>query len=71
LPPQNTNAPPPQQGQNVVASPNPTTDDSKTTATVEPGAVSGSKVQPAKSTTAAPMKKTTRPKRKRKRTHDD
>ena len=63
-PTQNTNAP--QQEQHVIASPNPTIDDSKTTV-VEPGKVSGTKVQPATSTTAAPIKKkATPPKRKRK-----
>ena len=58
---------PQQQEQHVIASPNPTINDSKTTA-IEPGKVSGTRVQPATSTTAAPMKKrTTRPKRKRTR----
>jgi hypothetical protein len=62
-PPQNTNQP---QGQHVVASPNPTIDDSKPTA-AEPGEVTGTKAQPANPSTthAAPMKKAARPKRKR------
>lgn len=68
-PPQNTNAQ--QQEQHVIASPNPTVDDSKTT-TIEPGKISGTRVQPATSTTAAPMKKkATRPKRRRKTTRND
>lgn len=70
MPPQNTNAPPPptqqQQQQHVIASPNPTIDDSKTTAPAAPGKVTATKVQPATSATSAPMKKTTKPKRKRK-----
>lgn len=66
-PPQNTNAPsPPQEEQHVIASPNPTIDDSKTTATVEPGKISGTKIRPAAAATAAPMKKATKPKRRRK-----
>ena len=70
-PPQNTNAQPPPPGQHPSVPPNPTIDDSKTTATVEPGTVSGTKVQPAAAKTAAPLKKATRPKRKRKTTHND
>ena len=62
-PTQNTNAQ--QQEQHVIASPNPTIDDSKTT-TIEPGKLPGTKVQPAAGTTAAPMK-TTKPKPKPKR----
>jgi hypothetical protein len=62
-PPQHTNAQP--QEQHVIASPNPTIDDSKTT-TVEPGKISGTRVQPATTTAAAPMKKKAiRPKRRR------
>lgn len=61
MPPQNAQ----QQEQHVIASPNPTVDES-TTSTVEPGKVSVTRIQPAASTTAAPMKKATRPKRKRK-----
>jgi hypothetical protein len=64
MPTQNTNAQQ-QQEQHVIASPNPTIDDSKTTATVEPGKVTAAKVQPT-ATTAAPMKKAKKPKRKRK-----
>jgi hypothetical protein len=63
-PPQNTNAQPPQE-QHVIASPNPTIDDSKTT-TIGPGKISGTKVQPAAAATAKPLKKkATRPKRRR------
>ena len=54
-----------QQEQHVVASPNPTIDDGKTTA-VEPGKVTVRHVTPDTATTAAPMKKATRPKRKHK-----
>ncbi|HEX7314277.1 MAG TPA: hypothetical protein VF297_10160 [Pyrinomonadaceae bacterium] len=64
---QTTNTmPKPPQEQHVIASPNPTVDDSKTTTLVEPGKVTGTRVQPATTTTSAPMKKATRPKRKRK-----
>lgn len=71
MPTQNTNATPPPQEQHVIASPNPTIDDSKTTVTVEPGKVSGTKVRPTNSTTAAPLKKKpTRHKRRHTRTHD-
>ena len=63
-PPPHANTPPP-EGQHVIASPNPTVDDSKTTTTVEPGKVSGTKVQPAASNTTAPMKKATKSKRRR------
>ena len=65
-PTQNTNAPP-----QPAVPPNPTIDDSKTTATVEPGTVSGTKVQPTATNTAAPLKKATKPKRKHKTTHHD
>jgi hypothetical protein len=54
-----------QQGQQVIASPNPTIDDSKTTA-AEPDEITATKIQPATNTTAAPMKKATRPKRRQK-----
>jgi hypothetical protein len=57
---------PPQQEQHVIASPNPTVDDSRTT-TIEPGKISGTKVHPATTQTAAPLKKKTTP-RKRRRT---
>jgi hypothetical protein len=68
-PTQNTNAPP--QEQHVIASPNPTVDDSKTPA-IAPGKISGTKAQPATNTTAAPLKKkATRPKRRRTAAHDD
>jgi hypothetical protein len=67
-PPQNTNAQPTPEQHGVVP-PNPTTDDSKTSTLVEPGKVSGTKVQPAANTTAAPLKKKkTRSKHKRTRT---
>ena len=48
---------PRRQERQAVASPNPTIDDSKTTAAAEPGELTGTKVQPATATTAAPMKK--------------
>jgi hypothetical protein len=51
-----------QQEEHVIASPNPTVDDSKT-ATIEPGKISSARVQPASATTAAPMKK--KPRRRR------
>jgi hypothetical protein len=54
---------PRQQERHVVASPNPTIDDGKPPA-ARPGEVSGTKVRPATTTTAAPMKKAARPKRK-------
>lgn len=71
VPTQNTNTPPPPE-QHVIASPNPTIDDSKTTATVEPGKVSGAKVRPAHTGTTAPLKKkkATRHKRKHTRKRD-
>ena len=62
MPPQNTQ--PPQQEQHVIASPNPTIDDSKP-APVEPGKVTSASIQPASATTAAPMKPAAKPKRKR------
>jgi len=67
-PPQNTKQP---EEQHVIASPNPTIDDSKTTADAEPGEVTGTKVQPAAATTAAPMKKAVRPRRKRTKPRTD
>lgn len=70
MPPQKTNAPPTpeqqQQQQHVIASPNPTIDDSKTTIAADPGTVTATKAQPATATTSAPMKKAVKPKRKRK-----
>ena len=66
-PTQNTDA---QPQQHVIASPNPTIDDSRTTAP-EPGTLPGTKVEPAAATTAAPMKKASKPKRRRKTTHKD
>ena len=62
MPTQNPN----QQERHAVASPNPTVDDGKTTAAAEPGELMGTKVRPAATTTAAPMKKAAGPKRKRK-----
>ncbi|MET0646614.1 MAG: hypothetical protein ABW208_08325 [Pyrinomonadaceae bacterium] len=56
-----------QQEQHVVASPNPTIDDSKSTA-IDPGKVTSAPVQPDATATAAPMKPTAKPKPKRKRT---
>jgi hypothetical protein len=67
-PPQKTNA---QQEQHVIASPNPTVDDSKTTV-VEPGKISGTQVQPATNTTNTPLKKkASRSRHKRKRPRTD
>ena len=54
-----------QQERHVVASPNPTIDDSKS-ASVEPGKVTVERVEPTTATTAAPMKKTAKSKSKRK-----
>jgi hypothetical protein len=65
--PQQNNAGAPTQQQHVIASPNPTVDDSKTPAATEPAKTDAAKVQPAQTTTAAPMK-TTKPKSKRRRT---
>ena len=66
MPQQDTNTPE-QQEQHVVASPNPTIDDSKST-TVEPGEVTSTPVQPDAAATAAPMKPAATPEPKRKRT---
>ena len=63
MPRQETNTQ--QQEQHVVASPNPTIDDSKSTS-VEPGKVTVERVEPNTATTAAPMKKATKSKSKRK-----
>ena len=52
---------------NVVASPNPTIDDSKTKASDAPKTVEGTPVQPDATTTGAPMK-TTKSKKKHRRT---
>jgi hypothetical protein len=55
------------QQEGHIASPNPTVDDSKTPTTLGPKNVTVNKVQPATTTTAAPLKKTTaKPKSKRK-----
>lgn len=64
MPPQKTDQ---QQEQHVIASPNPAIDDSRPAA-VGAGKVTAGKVEPATSTTAAPMKKATKPKRRRART---
>ena len=62
---------PRQQERHVIASPNPTIDDSKTTAS-EPGQLTGTKVRAATTTTAAPMKKkAARPRRKRTKSRTD
>ena len=55
MPQQQDKNTPEQQEQHVVASPNPTIDDSKTTA-IEPGQVTSAPVQPDVTATAAPMK---------------
>lgn len=52
-----------QEEEHIIASPNPTIDDSKTT-DVGHGEISSTRVQPVSATTAAPMKEeATRPKR--------
>ena len=63
MPQQDTNTPQ-QQGQHVVASPNPTIDDSKSTA-VEPGQVTSAPVRPDVTATAAPLKPGATPEPKR------
>jgi hypothetical protein len=63
---QNTNAQPTQT--HVVASPNPTIDDSKTKAGDAPKTVEGTPVQPDATTTGAPMKTTKGKKSKHRRT---
>jgi hypothetical protein len=63
LPQQNTSAP---QEQHVVASPNPTVDDSKTPADVGPKKVEGTPLHAAGSVTQSPMKTTTKSKSKSK-----
>ena len=63
MPQQDKNTPE-QQEQHVVASPNPTIDDSKSTA-VEPGQVTSAPVRPDATATAAPMKPAPTPEPKR------
>ena len=64
--PKDTAAPPPPQ--HVIASPNPTVDDSKTNAAdAAPAKADAVKVQPAQAAKAAPMKTPARPKPKRRR----
>lgn len=68
MPRQNDSAAPPQQ-QHVIASPNPTVDDSKTPAAdAAPAKADAARIQPAQATNAAPMKTPTKPKSKRRRT---
>jgi hypothetical protein len=65
--PNDTAAPPPQQ--HVIASPNPTVDDSKTNAAdAAPAKADAARIQPAQAAKAAPMKSPTKPKPKRRRT---
>ena len=66
MPRQNTNPQPAQAG--VVASPNPTVDDSRTKPSDAPKKVEGTPVQPAAATTQAPMKTTKGKKSKHRRT---
>ena len=66
MPQQQDKNTPEQQEQHVVASPNPTIDDSKSTA-VEPGQVTSAPVRPDVTATAAPMKPAADSARKRKR----
>ena len=66
MPQQNTNPQPAQTG--VVASPNPTVDDSKAKPSEAPKKVEGTPVQPAATTTQAPMKTTKSKKSKHRRT---
>lgn len=54
------------QQQHVIASPNPTIDDDKTSTSVGPAKVEATKVRPAHGANAAPMK-TTKPGTKRRR----
>jgi hypothetical protein len=63
VPQQNRNA---QQGQHVVASPNPTVDDSKTKAGDAATKVEGTQVQPDQTTTQAPMANSKKSKSKHK-----
>ena len=63
MPQQDTHTPE-QQEQHVVASPNPTIDDSKSTA-VEPGRVTSAPVRPDATATAAPMQPAATPEPKR------
>jgi len=64
-----TARPPQQQEQHVIASPNPTIDDSKTPSTTDLK-VEVTRLPPAQGTTAAPFK-TAKPKRKRIRARTD
>jgi len=66
VPQQNANPQPAQTG--IVASPNPTVDDSKAKPAGAPKQVEGAPVQPAATTTGAPMKATRSKKSKRHRT---
>jgi hypothetical protein len=65
MPPQKTNA---TQEQHVVASPNPTVDDSKTPAIVGPKKIEGTPIQPVVIAAPAPMKTTSKSKSKHRRT---
>jgi hypothetical protein len=65
MPQQNTNA---QQPTHVIASPNPTIDDSKTPATETPKTVGGTPVKAVTGTTSAPMKAKRKSKSRHRRT---
>jgi hypothetical protein len=72
MPQQNTNATP--QEQHVIASPNPTIDDSKTPATISgPKKIETTRIQPVVIEMPAPMKTTSKSKSKHRRTkrHSD
>jgi hypothetical protein len=66
VPQHNANPQPAQTG--VVASPNPTIDDSKARPSDAPRQVEGTPVQPAAATTGAPMKTTKNKKSKHRKT---
>lgn len=60
-----------QQQRQVIASPNPTVDDSKTPTDVGPKKVEAKPIQPAQGSTQAPMKTTKKKKSKRRHTEPD
>jgi hypothetical protein len=58
-----------QQERHVIASPNPTVDDSKSGAADDAGKVTATRIRPTQATSDAPLKTTTaKPKPKRRRT---
>jgi|GEM_PF-6478713 len=64
MPQQNTNAQQPAET-HVIASPNPTIDDSKTRAVETPPKVEAARIKPASATTTTPMKTTKKSKKHR------